>query len=642
MFSLVRLYDFIKRFLKYSNSVTYKETHLDGFFRALVLCSNDPIEAGRVKVFIPALMDEKYKNKAHGIWAWPTAFWAAANHNAVNDHSYNMMKDFGGFMPPPDGSFVYVFFENGDFTKPRYLPFGPALASGDKAKDHDLDSMIPGENKQGAMPWFKWTLMKSPFGRGFFVSDDPTDAMVLIRGYSRLVQGNCKSPTKNCNPSIPDKGIGPYHCGGQGSDKYKDLNTPKAMYNSSSNIAHSMFLIYEGHSDEGPTHDLVLIRDYRHNFIKFSSAEWTASPHPPDKGHCNESKDQIEWAIMEHEKERDKTRYDRLYIHANIKYILNTEKSYACKDDKFEINEDNLKDMIQMPDWVDQEINGHRLWMNLINGNPIDGCGGSGSINYNDDCSPECDVIYDGDCKWRSEDSHKERRAMGIFRSEHLLKWIVGDDTPSDESLFTEYHSGKRFMEYLFNGEFLIQDENLLGDKGFIELFPCDCTLDVNGEGDSKFYMRLKDGHALWESVKADTHIEFMPDGDCVCDPKGQTSNFLILKGNGQTLWQSMENMFIEQVPTGLCSCNPNGNGETFYRQESNGHIIIQSKANMFIELRPTGSNSCPVGVGQNFLLIEENGHMLWKNAQGSYIEFKTNGDIIINSVAGGGNVYIN
>ena len=99
------------------------------------------------------------------MWAYPCTPYAGSNLESKT------VNDFGSLYVPPKDSYVFVFFEDGDTSKPRY--FGGLI----------LENSIPTENRAGNEYWNKHTIIKTPAKRTIFVSDDTShDACVIIRG----------------------------------------------------------------------------------------------------------------------------------------------------------------------------------------------------------------------------------------------------------------------------------------------------------------------------------------------------------------------------------------------------------------------------------------------------------------------------
>jgi len=141
-----------------------------GMYRAKVVDNKDPEKKGRVMVWIPDLMPEVPEEK--GIWARPA-------NNPVGGR--NMEGEDGHFSGtcyiPPKGSWMWIFFENGNPNRPYY--FG--------ALDLENAPTLP-ENQLGSNYQNKWTIFKSHDGRCIVVSDDPDDARIEITGKKRLLK----------------------------------------------------------------------------------------------------------------------------------------------------------------------------------------------------------------------------------------------------------------------------------------------------------------------------------------------------------------------------------------------------------------------------------------------------------------------
>jgi len=147
------------------------DSYFFGNYRALVVNDRDPQKFGRVLVWIPALMVDVPRTK--GIWARPANNpLGGRNTESSSDHHY-----MGSCYIPKKGSWVWVFFEAGDFNHPYY--FG--------ALDLENAKVLP-ENQVGNQYQHKWTILKSHEGRTIVVSDDPDDARVEITGKKRQLK----------------------------------------------------------------------------------------------------------------------------------------------------------------------------------------------------------------------------------------------------------------------------------------------------------------------------------------------------------------------------------------------------------------------------------------------------------------------
>lgn len=144
------------------------DSHFFGNYRALVVNNRDPQKFGRVLVWIPAIMVNVPRTK--GIWARPANNPVGGrNIESSSDHHF-----MGSCYIPKKGSWVWVFFEAGDFNYPYY--FG--------ALDLENTKVLP-ENQVGNQYQDKWTILKSHEGRTIIVSDDPSDARIEITGKKR-------------------------------------------------------------------------------------------------------------------------------------------------------------------------------------------------------------------------------------------------------------------------------------------------------------------------------------------------------------------------------------------------------------------------------------------------------------------------
>lgn len=140
-----------------------------GIYRAICIDPKDPLKSGRIKIQIPALNLTVTKEN-DGVWAYPCTPYASPNLEKKGED----VSDFGSLLIPPKNSHVFVFFEDGDVSKPRY--FGGVT----------LENAIPTENRNGSEYWNKHTVIKTPKKRMIFVSDDDSsDASVIIRGKDR-------------------------------------------------------------------------------------------------------------------------------------------------------------------------------------------------------------------------------------------------------------------------------------------------------------------------------------------------------------------------------------------------------------------------------------------------------------------------
>ena len=144
---------------------------LFGFHRAEVIDPNDPEEFGRVKLWIPDIMPNI--ERTSGIWARP----ANNPFGGYNDEANATEQHYAGStFIPKKGSWLWVFFEQGNINRPYY--WNPLQL--EKVKT------LP-ENRVGGDPTNKWVLIKSGDGKTIVVSDDPDDARVEITGKKRKI-----------------------------------------------------------------------------------------------------------------------------------------------------------------------------------------------------------------------------------------------------------------------------------------------------------------------------------------------------------------------------------------------------------------------------------------------------------------------
>lgn len=142
---------------------------------------------GRVKVWIPDLMYGTTPEN-DGIWAMPGMSLFAGNAKTTLPG----MKDCGSLCPPPKETYVLVYFEDDDYSYPRYV--------GGLIKEQD--ESVPVENQYGDNWSQKWTLLKTPKGRQILLSDDESnDECIIIRGKyknrtpAREYQGDPRLPS---------------------------------------------------------------------------------------------------------------------------------------------------------------------------------------------------------------------------------------------------------------------------------------------------------------------------------------------------------------------------------------------------------------------------------------------------------------
>ena len=153
-------------------------------YRAKVIDVKDPKKIGRVRVWIPSLMYGTVADN-DGIWAMPGNNAFVSNKESTDKGG----QDCGTLMIPPKNSYVWVIFEDGDFNKPLYVG----------GMNVQTNESVPVENQNGSQYYNKWTLLKSPQGRQLFISDDPDDEGIIIRGK----QKNRSARNKTSDPREP-------------------------------------------------------------------------------------------------------------------------------------------------------------------------------------------------------------------------------------------------------------------------------------------------------------------------------------------------------------------------------------------------------------------------------------------------------
>jgi hypothetical protein len=136
-----------------------------GFYRAKVVNNKDPEKFGRVYVWIPDLMPEVDDTK--GLWA-NAANNPMGGRNMEEDSEHHYV---GSSYVPKKGSWLWIFFENGNPNRPYYW----------NSLDVENTKVLP-ENQLGSNYEDKWTIFKSHDGRTIVVSDDPDDRRIEITG----------------------------------------------------------------------------------------------------------------------------------------------------------------------------------------------------------------------------------------------------------------------------------------------------------------------------------------------------------------------------------------------------------------------------------------------------------------------------
>ena len=146
--------------------------------RAKCIDTVDLNKQARIKVWIPDLMPEI--EETQGIWARPANNPLGGRNLTENseDHYYQ-----GSCYIPPIGSWLYVFFENGDPSEPRYMG-ALDIATTDGGL---TEPSVVAECRQGPEYWKKWVPIRTKMGRCIVVSDDVYDERVEITGKKREI-----------------------------------------------------------------------------------------------------------------------------------------------------------------------------------------------------------------------------------------------------------------------------------------------------------------------------------------------------------------------------------------------------------------------------------------------------------------------
>lgn len=103
-----------------------KENRFDGVYRGYVIYNEDPLNRGRIKIFVPGVYSSKYMDNYDVLpWALPAmSIFGGGSTNALKEGVLN--KEVGYSSVPhmgnvSTGSQVFVFFENGDINHPVYF-----------------------------------------------------------------------------------------------------------------------------------------------------------------------------------------------------------------------------------------------------------------------------------------------------------------------------------------------------------------------------------------------------------------------------------------------------------------------------------------------------------------------------------------
>jgi hypothetical protein len=176
-----------------------------GWHRAKITNDKDPKKLGRVRVWVPDTMIEVYTRPENqtpeqakkgetyteekGLWALPANNIGGGRNDEkdLGDNHYYQ----GSCLIPTKGSWVWIFFENGNPSEPRY---GPSC---------NLENEpVPAENRLGTDYQKKWTLYKTRMGRCIIMSDDGYDERIEITGKKRILTGGPSDNEESVYPII--------------------------------------------------------------------------------------------------------------------------------------------------------------------------------------------------------------------------------------------------------------------------------------------------------------------------------------------------------------------------------------------------------------------------------------------------------
>ena len=147
-----------------------------GMYRAKVVDPNPEgfSQYGAVRIFLPDFQIESIDpdfDDTKGLLAYPANSPVGGINPAEEDSFYQ-----GSFMIPQNGSFVWVFFENGDVSHPFYF-----------ASFNARISEIPKEHTLTDEPHKVFTVIKTNQGRNIIVSDAGGAERIEITGKKRLL-----------------------------------------------------------------------------------------------------------------------------------------------------------------------------------------------------------------------------------------------------------------------------------------------------------------------------------------------------------------------------------------------------------------------------------------------------------------------
>tara|TARA_Y100000310_G_C20659374_1_gene803817 strand:- start:596 stop:1879 length:1284 start_codon:yes stop_codon:yes gene_type:complete len=273
-------------------------------YRALVNDAHDLKKQGRVKLWIPKLMPDVEQTK--GLWSRPANNPLGGRNKSNKDIDTDQEDCYfqGTCLIPPKGSWVYVFFEDGDPNEPRY--FGSCEVGQHTSGD---ERSVPIENQQWDEWEKKWTLFKSKQGRTIIASDDPKDTRVEITGKKRLMD---TEPHGNDNSvyTVP------------GNQTVILLDERSGSHNS---------------ANKAGKIEKFLIRDHRNNFINFWIGEDELHVEFDKDIHVNSKKGNIYITALKDIHVDSRT--EKIHINAkkDIHVKSDTEKIYVTAEKEIHV-----------------------------------------------------------------------------------------------------------------------------------------------------------------------------------------------------------------------------------------------------------------------------------------------------------------
>ena len=144
---------------------------LAGLHRGRVIDNKDPRQFGRVQVWVPDSMPTLDESSLP--WALP----ANSSTSGLNNESESSELYYSGSCyVPPNGSLVWVFFEDSNPSLPFYL-----------SAVNLEDTKVLAECQTGGSPQKKWVIYKSHAGRCIVISDDTFDERIELTGKKRQI-----------------------------------------------------------------------------------------------------------------------------------------------------------------------------------------------------------------------------------------------------------------------------------------------------------------------------------------------------------------------------------------------------------------------------------------------------------------------